>query len=110
MQTEQAPQPVDYAKAIALLVAKMPLERAAQVYDFVRFLQGQTAAPSPITSADEDWLNDTEEEMQAEDALWEAIQARHRDKFAALAASARAEIDADATEPMFRADGELALP
>ena len=110
MQTEQAPQPIDYAKAIALLVAKMPLERAAQVYDFVRFLQGQTTPASPPTPIDEDWLNDTEEAMQAEDELWAAIQTRERDKFSALAAAARAEIDAGATEPMFRADGELALP
>jgi hypothetical protein len=110
MQTEQQPQPIDYAKAIAALVAKMSLERAAQVYDFVRFLQSQSAYPSPTALAEENWLNDSEEQMQAEDALWAASQARHHDKFAALAAAARTEIEAGTTQLLFSADGELALP
>lgn len=110
MQTAQQLQPVDYANAVAALVADMPLERAAQVYDFVRFLQHQSAYPSPITPEEDNWLDATEEQMQAEDALWEAAQARHRGKFASLAAAARAEIDAGATEPLFSADGELNLP
>jgi len=65
MQTEQQPQPIDYAKAIATLVAKMSLERAAQVYDFVRFLQSQSAYSAPTVLVEEDWLEDTEEQMQA---------------------------------------------
>jgi hypothetical protein len=110
MQTEQQPQPIDYAKAIATLVAKMSLERAAQVYDFVRFLQNQSTYPSPPDLAEVDWLDDTEEQLQAEDALWETMQARHHDRFSALAAAARAEIDAGTTQPMFTPKGELALP
>lgn len=66
----------------------------AQVYDFVRYLQRQSTYPSPITAEEDDWLEDSEEQMQAEDALWDASHARHQDKFAALAAVARAEIDA----------------
>lgn len=109
MQAEQQPQSIDYAEAIAVLVATMPPERALQVYDFVRFLQSQST-PAPTLSAETEWLSDTEEQMQAEDALWSASQARHRARFAALIAAARAEIEAGATQPMFTADGELALP
>jgi len=50
---------------------------------------------------DETWLNDSEAEMQAEDARWEATYARHPDQFAALAAAARAEIARGTTQPMF---------
>ncbi|MEZ4732339.1 MAG: hypothetical protein R3E79_34940 [Caldilineaceae bacterium] len=110
MHMEQQLQSVDYANAIAALVADMSPERAAQVYDFVRFLQRQPTYPSPITSDEDDWLNDSEEQMQVEDALWEAAQARHRDKFTSLITAARAEIDAGTTEPLFTKNGELKLP
>ncbi len=56
---------------------------------------------------DDDWLNDTEEQMQAEDALWDAAYARHRDKFDALGQAAQAEIEAGATRPMFDEHGEF---
>ena len=108
MQTERQPQPIDYANAVAVLVAKLSLERAAQVYDFVRFLQSQSVDPSTLLK-EEEWLNDPENQLQAEDALWEAMQTRHRDKFSALAGAALAEIEAGTTQPMFTADGELAL-
>lgn len=52
------------------------------------------ASMEPIILADEDWLNDSEEEMQAEDALWAESMARHPEQFAALSAAARAEIAA----------------
>jgi hypothetical protein len=110
MQTGQQLQSVDYANAVAMLVADMSPERAAQVYDFVRFLQRQPSYPSPITSDEDDWLDDSEEQMQAEDALWEAAQVRHHDKFASLIAAARAEVDAETTEPLFTKNGELKLP
>lgn len=110
MQAEQQPQSVDYANAIAALVANMSPERAVQVYDFVRFLQRQLTYPSPITAEEDNWLDDSEEQMQAEDVLWDAAQARHQDRFATLVAAARAEIDAGTTKPMFTADGELTLP
>lgn len=109
MPTAQQIQSRDYAEAIAVLVATLPPERAAQVYDFAQFLRSQSALPSlEVTEAD--WLNDTEAQMQAEDALWEASRARQHTKFEALAAAARAEIDAGVTQPMFTNDGELALP
>lgn len=116
MLTEHNVRSVEYADAVASIVADMPPERAAQVYDFARFLRSQPAQPSPIAPADlqaggeDDWLNDSEEQMQAEDALWEAMMTRHRDKFASLDEEARAEIKAGVTKPLFTEDGELELP
>ena len=67
MQT--ANYPVDYAKAIAVLVKELPAERAAQLYDFARFLFGESrqAAESVIIENGDDNL--TVEELAAEDAL-----------------------------------------
>lgn len=110
MPTGQQLQSVDYANAVAALIADMSPERAAQVYDFVRFLQRQPAYPSPIISAEDDWLDDSEDQMQAEDVVWEAAQVRHHDKFASLTAAARTEIDAGTTKPLFTKNGELNLP
>lgn len=96
------PQPVDYAKAITVLVAQMPLERAVQVYEYVRFWESQPSYPPPIVSDDEaDWLNDSEEELQAEGASWEAIAVGYHEKFAALAVAARAEISAGTTQLLY---------
>jgi hypothetical protein len=100
-------RPADYARAIAKLVAKMPVERAAQLYDFARFLQAEALSVSPIELTEDDWLNDSEDQMQAEDELWEAARARHRAEFAALQENARAEIDAGITQPLFDANGDI---
>ncbi|HFD39515.1 MAG TPA: hypothetical protein ENJ31_06665 [Anaerolineae bacterium] len=98
--------PTYYAQAVASLVAELPAERAAQVYDFARFLQNQ---PVPVLTIDqdEDWLYDSEEQMRAEDTLWEETLARHRDKFDALLQAAYAEIEAGTTQPMFDSEGNL---
>lgn len=102
-------QPIDYAREVASLVAKMSVERAAQVYDFVRFLQSQPARLSAFPLNDDDWLDDSEELLQAEDERWDATYARHQEQFSALAAAARAEIAAGVTQPMFLADGSVTL-
>ncbi|MEW5988738.1 MAG: hypothetical protein AB1791_19085 [Chloroflexota bacterium] len=109
MQVKEMPQPKDYARAVAALVATLPVERAAEVYDFAYFLTSQPVSPPPITITDDDWLNDTEEQLREEDALWEATYARHREKFTTLAQTARAEIAASTTRPMFDEQGEFAL-
>lgn len=109
MQAQEFSYPADYARAIAALVAKMPVERASQVYDFAQFLQTRAIPAPSVDMKNEDWLNDTEEQMQAEDALWNATLARHHDKFSALAETARTEVSAGKTQPMFKAEGECAL-
>ena len=99
MLTQLATQPIDYAQEVAKLVANMPTTQAAQVYDFVCFLQTRPVHTSIINDDDDDWLNDSEEQMQAEDALWEATYKRHHNKFDALAEAALAEIEAGTTQP-----------
>ena len=109
MLTGVTTPPIDYTRAIAELVDKMPVERAAQVYDFACFLQSQSARIEPGGQDGDDWLNDTEEQMRAEDALWDEAYARHHNEFAALAEAARAEIRTNMTQPMFDEHGELAV-
>ncbi len=108
MHQKTTSQPIDYARAVAKLVADMSVERAAQVYDFARFLKVRPAH-TQLTEDDDDWLNDTEEQMQAEDALWDAAYVRQGDKFATLRDAARAEIKAGKTQPMFDEHGKLVV-
>jgi hypothetical protein len=109
MATQQMQRSQEYAQAVAAIMAAMPPERAEQVYDFARFLQARKARPAPIAEDADEWLNDSEEQMQAEDAVWEATYARHKDKFVTLREAARAEIEAGATEEMYDVNGDLAL-
>jgi hypothetical protein len=102
------PQPQDYVQAIITLVGQMPLERTVQIYEFARFLHSQPTYPPPIILDDEDWLNDSEEEMEAEDALWAESMVRHQEQFLALSATARAEIAAQTTKPLFNDNGAFA--
>jgi hypothetical protein len=87
----------------------LPREYSVLNYDFARFLQARKARPAPIAEDADEWLNDSEEQMQAEDAVWEATYARHKDKFVTLREAARAEIEAGATEEMYDVNGDLAL-
>lgn len=97
----------DYAQEIAKLVKKMPVEQAVQVYNFVRFLSSQPAHTLPLVEDDDDWLDDSEEDMQAEDEVWDKVYRRHQAKFATLAEAARAEIAADTSQPMFDEQGNF---
>ena len=55
------------------------------------------AIDEPLTRPEDDWLNDSEEQMQAEDAAWDASYARHRARFLTLREAARAEIATDSS-------------
>ena len=98
---------LQYARAIARLVTQLPVERAAEVYDFARFLETTTGSLPAVDRAEGDWLIDDEEQMVAEDELWESAFARHRDVFHSLAEAARTEIAAGVTQPMFDEQGEI---
>jgi hypothetical protein len=88
----------------------MSAEGAAQVYDFACFLQARRSSSRPVDQTDDGWLQDTEEQMQAEDALWEATRVRHSDGFAALADTARAEIRAAPRVAPAAATAEVTSP
>ena len=109
MPTMKPASPQDLADATAAIVAVMPPEQAAQVYDFARFLRAQPFPPASGTEDADDWLNDSEDDMQAEDAVWEAVYEQHKEKFLALREAANAEIAAGSTEEMFGDSGDIVL-
>lgn len=93
MTTRVITQSKEYAQAAASIIATLPPERAAQVYDFARFLQSLQSSPARALEDTDDWLLDSEEQMQAEDALWDAAYARHKAEFLTLREAARTEIN-----------------
>ncbi len=109
MQTTQ--HPIDYEDAIAGLVRQLPTERAAQLYDFARFLLEEIGPMDSLSSEDYEEADDliSDEELIAEDALWEASLARHSDRFAALKAQAKADVKAQRAIPMFDERGEFSV-
>jgi hypothetical protein len=95
----------DYAREIAKLVATMPVERAAQVYDFARFLKSASAdTPSPISEED-DWLNDSPQQIADEDMAWDAAFARNRHKIRTVAKEAIEDYRTGRTEQISGPDG-----
>jgi hypothetical protein len=105
MSTQSTERSHAYAEAVAEVVAVLPPARAAQVYDFARFLQAQSTAPLPAPDDDDDWLNDPEEQLLAEDAHWAAFYEQRADQFLQLRDSARREIASGETQPLFDEDG-----
>lgn len=98
-----------YAEAVAEVVAVLPPARAAQVYDFARFLQAQSTAFTPPLGDDDDWLNDPEEQLQAEDAQWAAFYEQRAGQFLQLRERVQREIAAGETQPLFKEDNSVAL-
>ena len=58
---------------------------------------------------DDDWLNDPEEQLQAEDAQWAAFYEQRAAQFLQLRERARREIASGEPQPLFHEDGDLAL-
>ncbi len=108
-QSSRARDSSAYARAIAALVTDMAVEQAAEVYDFARFLQAKAETPEARATDLDDWLYDSEEELQAEDAQWETAYQLRRGEITALADAARAEILAGATESMFNEHDEFVI-
>ncbi len=109
MTTKKIDEPVNYALEIARIVDGLQLREVAQVYEFVVSLQTKSERNAFFAEDDENWLNDSEEEMLAEDALWDEMFARNAEMFDALAKEADIEIKMGLTQPMFDAEGELII-
>lgn len=84
------------------MAAKLPSERAEQLYSFARFLLAESRF-----AMDED--DPTDVELEAEDALWDAAMIRHADKFEALKAQAITDIAARNISSMFDERGEFTI-
>lgn len=101
----------DYARAIAKIVAAMPLDRAAEVYDFAQFiLQHPRPASTPVNIDGDDWLNDSPEQIAKEDAVWQKAYDSKPDKLKAMVEEATDEYETGKTQPLFKPDGEVDLP
>lgn len=111
MTRERQDESIRYAQVIAEIVQDLQVNEAAQVYQLAFHLWSQSdAGPLPVVEEDDEgdsWLDDSEEEMAAEDILWAATLARYSDKFDALAAAAQLEIANGTTQPMFDQDGKM---
>lgn len=103
--------PIDYENAIAGLVRQLPTERAIQLYDFARFLLQEVGSSDQFATVEDEGAEDqvSDEELEAEDARWEASMARHSDRFAALKVQAKADVKAGNAVPMFDASGEFSV-
>ena len=99
-----ASQPSAYEQALISIVRTLPLERIVQILDYARYIQSQTVEDFGFLDDDE-----TEEEILADEALWDAQFAATQDDLKKMADKVRAEIRAGRTMPMvFTKDGKLA--
>jgi hypothetical protein len=98
----RATQPSVYEQALVKIVRALPSERVAQILDYARYIQSQTT---------EDFASDdteTEEDILADEARWDAQFAESQDALAKMADEVRAEIRAGRTQPMtFTKDGRI---
>lgn len=102
---------IDYEDAIAVLVRELPTERAAQLYDFARFLVEDARSIDHSRTIAEVGAADpiSDEELAAEDLVWEASMRRQADRFAALKTQAKVDVRARRTAPMFNERGEFSV-
>ncbi|MFZ1752204.1 MAG: hypothetical protein WBO46_24755 [Caldilineaceae bacterium] len=108
MAAETASESIDYMQEIARIVNRMPLREVVQVYEYAVALQTQSSAHTVAAEEDDDdWLNVSEEELLAEDKLWDEFFARNAEMFDALAEAAKLEIELGLTQPMFDDSGEF---
>jgi hypothetical protein len=99
---------IDYAQELATLVKQLPEDRAAQLYDFARFLLIESRR-IPDDGDRDDAADISADELAAEDATWEAALTHHADTFAELKAQALADIAAGKTVPMFNERGDFSI-
>jgi hypothetical protein len=104
MKVKTVSQPSAYEQALISIVRTLPLERIVQILDYARYIQSQTVEDFGFLDDDE-----TEEEILADEALWDAQFAATQDDLNKMADKVRADIRAGRTMPMvFTKDGKLA--
>ena len=104
MKVKTASQPSAYEQALISIVRTLPLERIVQILDYARYIQSQTIEDFGFLDDDE-----TEEEILADEARWDAQFAATQDDLKKMADKVRAEIRAGRTMSMvFTKDGKLA--
>jgi len=93
-----------YEQALVGIVQTLPVERAAQILDYARYIQSQAIKDSGILDSDE-----TEEEILADETRWDAQFAATQGGLEKMADKVRADIRAGRTMPMvFTPDEKIA--
>ena len=95
MKVKTALQPSAYEQALISIVRTLPVERIVQILDYARYIQSQTIEDFGFLDDDE-----TEEEILADEARWDAQFAATQDDLKKMADKVRAEIRAGRTMPM----------
>ncbi len=104
VKRETVLQPSVYEQTLIGIVQTLPVERAAQILDYARYIQSQTIKDFSVLDNDE-----TEEEILADEARWNAQFAATQDGLEKMADKVRADIRAGRTMPMvFTQDGKIA--
>ncbi|MBM3134694.1 MAG: hypothetical protein FJZ89_05275 [Chloroflexi bacterium] len=104
MERQTLLQPSAYEQTLISIVRTLPAERVIQILDYARYIQSQVSEDFNLLEDDE-----TEEEILADEALWDAQFAATQDGLKKMADKVRAEIRAGHTMPMvFTRDGGLA--
>ena len=95
MEKQTTAQPSAYVQALINIVRNLPVERVVQILDYSRYIQSQTN--EDFGSLDDD---ETEEEILADEAHWDAHFAATQDGLKKMADKVRADIRAGRTMPM----------
>ncbi|MDI6794224.1 MAG: hypothetical protein QME81_15405 [bacterium] len=104
MEKQTTSQLSSYEQALINIARKLPVERVVQILDYARYIQLQTIEDFGFLDDDE-----TEEEILADEARWDAQFAATQDGLKKMADKVRADIQAGRTMPMvFTKDGRIA--
>ncbi len=99
----QATSQSAYEQALLTIVQTLPVERVLQILDYARYVQTQTKEDFGFLDGDE-----TEEEVVADEALWDTQFANSQDGLKRMANKVRADISAGRTARMvFTKDGSI---
>ena len=97
MEMRTDSQPSAYEQALINIVRTLPVECVVQILDYARYIQSQTIEDFGFLDDDE-----TEEEILAGEACWDAQFAATQDGLKRMADKVRADIHAERTMPIGR--------
>ncbi len=104
MKAEAGVEPSVHEQALLSIIRALPIERVMQILDYARYVQSQTDEDFGFLNAGE-----TEEEILADEARWDAQFAATQECLHKTADRVRAEIRAGrTTRVVFTKDGRIA--
>ncbi len=104
METQTTIRSSAYEQIFISIVRTLPIERVLQILDYARYVQSQVIEDFNLLEIDE-----TEAEILADEARWDAQFVATQDGLKKMADKVRAEISAGRTMPMvFTKEGGFA--